>query len=509
MSLRRFFEIIPGFMSWATITAFVLSSKFFPFYVAIFMILFDTYWLFKTIYFYFHLHSAGRDLQRNLKTDWLAKLKDDPKTSGRWEEIYHLIILPMYKEPFEVVKESFENLLQADYPKDKMLVVLAQEERAGKEADEVGRKIEEAYSNRFYKFLVTTHPADLPNEIPGKGSNEAWAGKEAQRLLIDELKINYEKVMVSVFDVDTQVAKGYFGILTYAFLTAQYPQRSSYQPIPFFNNNIFDSPALARVMAYSTTFWGMMEQSRPEHLVTFSSHSTPFKALAEMGFWDTDFVSEDSHIFWQLFTHYNGDWRVVPLKYPVSMDVNVAPKFWQTVRNLYKQQRRWAWGVENFPYVVTRFLKNKKIPLKDKIYRAYSEFSGGYSWTTSALIISLGWLPVFLGGKEFDKTLLSYSLPHIASYLMWVGSFGMIMSGILTLSILPPKPQWFKAHHYVFYTAQWLLTPINMVLLGTLPAFESQTRLMLGGKFRLGFWVTPKSRKTEGASPAPAVSGAK
>jgi hypothetical protein len=29
---------------------------------------------------------------------------------------------------------------------------------------------------------------------------------------------------------------------------------------------------------------------------------------------------------------------------------------------------------------------------------------------------------------------------------------------------------------------------------GAFPGLEAQTRLMLGGRFRLGFWVTPKSR---------------
>ncbi|MCL5006601.1 MAG: glycosyltransferase family 2 protein [Patescibacteria group bacterium] len=501
MKAQRFWEIFPAALAIITILTYVAFSRFLPSYAAIFVIIFDTYWLLKTVYFYFHLQSTEKELRKNIKTDWLKKLRIDPRTAERWGEIYHLIILPMYKEPLEIVEESFERLLQADYPKEKMLVVLAEEARAGEGAKEVGRRIGEKYGGKFFQFLVTSHPDGLSNEVPGKGSNETWAAREAQQKIIDRLGLDYEKVLVSVFDVDTQIARGYFAALTHAFLIAPHPQRSSYQPVPFFNNNIFESPALARVMAYSTTFWGMMEQSRPEHMVTFSSHSTPFRALAEIGFWDTDVVSEDSHIFWQLFSHYDGDWRVVPLKYPVSMDVNVGSNFWQTVRNLYKQQRRWAWGVENFPYIMLKFLKNGRMSPKDKLYRAYSVFGGSYSWATSALLISLGWLPVVLGGREFNRTVLSYNLPHVTRYLMWLGSFGIVISGILTLSLLPPKPRWFTARHYVVYFVQWLLTPINMIVLGTFPALESQIRLMLGGRFRLGFWATPKSRKT-GARPA-------
>ena len=129
----------------------------------------------------------------------------------------------------------------------------------------------------------------------------------------------------------------------------------------------------------------MMQQSRPERLTTFSSHAMPFKALTEIGYWQKDIVSEDSRIFWQCYLHFNSDWRVVPLFYPVSMDANVAPSFLGTMNNLYKQQRRWAWGVENVPYLLRGFAENKLIPLRKKIYWAFNSIEGFHSWATNSL----------------------------------------------------------------------------------------------------------------------------
>ena len=45
----------------------------------------------------------------------------------------------------------------------------------------------------------------------------------------------------------------------------------------------------------------------------------------------TNIVSDDSRIFWQCFFKYNGDYRVKPLYYPISMDANVARSFFRTL----------------------------------------------------------------------------------------------------------------------------------------------------------------------------------
>ncbi len=491
MRTGRIWEIFPGMLSWGTLILVVFLSWQKPVWIAIFIILFDIYWLLKSIYFSFHLRATFQKMRQYLKTEWKEKLK----IFANWDSIYHLVILPMADEPYEVVRETFEQLRDTNYPKDKILLVLALEERAGNSAKLVAEKISSDFQNIFPNFLVTTHPANLSNEIPGKGSNESWAAQEAKRTLIDPKKLSYEKILVSVFDVDTQVYKEYFGCLTYQFLVAEKPQRSSYQPIPLFTNNIYQAPALARIISFSATFWQMMQQSRPERLTTFSSHAMPFQALVEIGYWQRDIVSEDSRIFWQCYLHYNGDWRVVPLFYPVSMDANVAPKFWQTMINLYKQQRRWAWGVENVPYMMNGFLNNSLIPIRSKIYWTFHSIEGFHSWATNSLLIfALGWLPILIGRGGFGETVLSYNLPSITRSILLFSTIGIASSAILSIVLLPPKPEKIRWKDYVLYIVQWALLPITLIIFGAFPALEAQTRLMLGGKYKLGFWITPKGR---------------
>src|SRR3989344_569782 len=198
MSLYRFFEFVPAALAWSTLIIVVLASRYIPTAAAIFIILFDIYWLLKTIYLSLHLRYSFVKMRKYLKIDWLEKIKnlkseEITQPNFPWENVYHLVILPMYREPYEVVQESFNSLRQMNYPKDKFIVVLSAEEAGGREAKAVLRQIEEEFGQDFFKFMTTIHPSDLPGEIPGKGSHETFAAKEAKRLIIDPEGIGYEK----------------------------------------------------------------------------------------------------------------------------------------------------------------------------------------------------------------------------------------------------------------------------------------------------------------------------
>ena len=500
--IKRSFEILPGALAWVTIVGMFFFSWLVPAWVAVFIILFDVYWLLKTVYLSLHLRSTFGAMKENLATDWLARLRTikEIKHAPRWEELYHLVILPMYDEPYAVVRESFERLLAAHYPKEKMLLVLATEARAGAAAQETGERIKREFGGNFFRFLITTHPGGLPHEIPGKGSNETWAALRAKEALLDPLAIPPDRILVSVFDVDTQVFPDYFARLAYVFITSPNRLRAIYQPIPLFTNNIYEAPALARVVAFSTTFWQMMQQSRPERLTSFSSQSVPLPVLLDIGFWQKDIVSEDSRIFWQCYLRYHGDFRVEPLLYPLSMDANVAPTLWQTLKNLYKQQRRWGWGAENIPYMLEGFRRDPAIPAAKKRYWTFNVLEGFHSWATNSLMIfALGWLPLFLGGQHFTNTLLSYSLPRITRLIISLSMIGIVSSAILSILLLPPKPKGLRLRDHFIYFLQWVFMPVTLIVFGAFPGLEAQTRLMLGGRWRLGFWVTPKGRRAKGA----------
>lgn len=72
---------------------------------------------------------------------------------------------------------------------------------------------------------------------------------------------------------------------------------------------------------------------------------------------------------------------------------------------------------------------------------------------------------------------------------------GLVVSAIISLSLLPPRPLGRSKWGYVPMFLQWILVPFTMIFFSALPGLDAQTRLMLG-KY-MGFWVTPKSRSTD------------
>ncbi len=485
----RILEIIPGVMVWGTFTLAISLSFIQPMWAVYFIIVFDVYWIIRIGYMVIFMVISYIRYRQTAKIDWLEKVKQH----NGWDNYFHLVLFPTYKEPFEVLDGALESLVNNKYPLSQFIVILAGEEKDKINFHNIAQKLENKYKKSFFRFIVTLHPSDVPGEVAGKGSNIAYAGKKV-KYLIDELGIPYENIIVSSFDSDTYVHPQYFTYLTYKYITNPKPTRVSYQPLAFFNNNVWQSPALTRVISYSTTFWLMTEQSRPERMFTFSSHSMSFKALVDVGFWQSDIVTEDSRISMQCVMEYDGDYEVQPLYLPVSMDVVLGNNFWETIKAQYVQQRRWAYGVENFPYMVWNFGRNKAMPFIKKFRYIFNQTEGVYSWSTAPLIIFvLGYLPIWVANRRGYEAVVAQNAPEILKFLMTAGMIGLIIQAILSSTLLPARPKDHKPYRYLFMILQWILVPFTLIVFGAFPAIDAQTRLMLG-KY-LGFSVTEKVRK--------------
>jgi hypothetical protein len=534
----RALEIVPGLLVWLTFVGAIIFSRIAPAWVAIYIILFDLYWVLKAINTALHLLSSffklklyahydfhGRlEMLLNLETyksslrrqkevassrrerqDLETELKrlDKVDFSGRnldYRKVFHLVLLPTYKEDLEVLDNSVRSIAEAGFPKDQIFFVLATEGRDFVRATRHAEILRERYGRLFYRFEAIMHPDGISGEIKAKGANITYAAKKAVEIMRD-LNIPLQNVLVSAFDSDTVVAKNYFSYLTYAFLTSPDPYHTSYQPMPVYNNNIWDAPAITRVVAVANSFWQMVEASRPDRLVTFSSHAMTLKALIEVDYWAVDVISDDSQIFWRCWLKYHGNYRTEPIFTTVSLDAMLDESYWKTLIGQYKQKRRWAWGIENFPYLATNAWADRQIPLWKKLLYTERMLEGFYFWATASIMITaLGWLPLLLGAGRFGDQVLAFNLPVLTSSIMQIATVFLIFSVYINMVLIPSRPAGYSRWRTLNMILQWVFVPLVSTVFGSAPAVDAQTRLMLG-KY-MEFWVTPKARKSEIKEPA-------
>ena len=512
--VQRILEIIPGSLTWLTFIGMFGLSFFLPVWVAIFVIVFDVYWIFRTIFIASYSVAGYRKLKKGKEIDWWERCQNikDPTSFGEiiqkkiqsmmqslkeknsmsrkerkilrgiiweqkeylkevkkiekikeqvldWREIVHVVMLPTASEPSGVIEPAIQSIAEANFPQKQIILLLATEEREAEETRlEKVNYLKDKFAGIFRDFIVTTHRVKS-GEMKAKGSNATFAA------------------------------------LTYEYITDPKRLQRSYQPLPMYHNNLWDTNAFVRVIVTSSSFWHIFQSTRSEGMVTFSSHSEPFDTLVKVDFWPVNMISEDSIIYWKCFTYYNGDYQVKPIYLPVSLDAVLAENYWKTIINQYKQKRRWAYGIENFPIIMRAIWPNKKINFLKKIKVAFEMLEGHHSWATAPFILAiLGWIPLIIGGEQFNQSVLAHNLPFITRWLMNLAMLGLIISMSLSFLLLPPRPAKYSRWKNVYMLLQWVLVPIVAPFLGAMPAIDSQTRLLLG-KYFGEFWVTEKMRK--------------
>ncbi len=483
------YEMVLGTLVWTVLLASFILSFVQPLWAVIFIIVFDLYWLFRVSYFVINLTLAWWNFKKVSRVDWYKKMKQIPG----WDTKTHFIVLPTYKEDESVVEHTLSEIAKSTYPMEKVVVFLAGEEKDQENFRAIADNMKARFGDDFSDIIVSVHPSGMKGELAGKGSNLHYVGPQLKEYA-DERSIAYKDVIVSAFDIDTIPHYDYFSYLTYTYCTHPNPTRSSYQPIPLYNNNMWDAPSVVRTMAFGTTFWMLSEVTRPFRMWTFSSHSMPLKALVESGYWQKNLVSEDSRIFLQMFLRYDGDYQVTPMYLPVSMDTVTGKNKWESINNIYKQQRRWAWGAENLPFMLWHFRRTNRISFRKKFRLIFNYLEGMSSWALAPIIILvMGRLPLFIGSDVFRDSIIFQNTPFILEQLMGWSMIGLFLSAGLSFTLLPKPTEEVKWTTYVSLALHWLLLPVTLIVLGSIPAIDAQTKMMTG-KY-LGFNVTKKPKK--------------
>ena len=378
--LYRFFEILPGFLSFLMVALLVILSAVSPVLGSIFLLAVVSMNLVKAVGITVRTAQGYKLIKKCCKVDWAKRLNDLEDAQASYDrlagtkseayeydqhlrnlcmvaaaedeyfpkpsEVYHAVIVAMYNETLDVLVPTMECLLKTTYPKERMMVVVAYEERGGEAAEKVAKTLEKNYKKKFGDFLLAKHPADIPGEVIGKGGNITNAG----RILKDYVKekgLKYSNVIVTTLDCDNKPFKSYFDYVAYEYIVREDRKRLSYQPVSLFTNNIWDAPAVTRVVASTNSFWNLICTMRPHTLRNFASHSQPLDALVEMNFWSTRTIVEDGHQFWRSLFYFDGNYDVVPIRVPIYQDAVLSDTLIKTLKAQWVQLRRWDYGASD------------------------------------------------------------------------------------------------------------------------------------------------------------------
>lgn len=517
----RFFEMLPGLLSYTVIALPVVLSFINPLYGAVFIIVFIIIWFVKTVGMSYRTIQGYNTLQRAQRIHWSLRLADlespaqslrDRHYEGSWRsevhqhnleqlantvharkpsDIYNAIIIAAYNENREVIEPTVQAVLESDYDAKQMILVFAYEGRDGAQSEATCLELTKKYRDKFKAVYAVKHPL-TEGEVRGKGGNISYAGRFLAGEL-NKLDINPENVLVTTLDSDNRPHKTYFSYVTYEFIVHPDPRHVAFQPLALFQNNIWDVPAPMRVIATGNSFWSLLNSLRPHMLRNFAAHSQSMAALIEMDFWSVRTIVEDGHQFWRSYFRFNGHYEVVPIYVPIYQDAVLAEGYRSTLKAQFVQLRRWAYGASDVAFVASRvFTRSRTVPLGDGIMKFLRLLEGHVSWATASLILLFGaWGPLFIN-PESNRSLVAHELPTIASGLQQFAMIGLFITVFLAFRMLPPRPDRYKRRRNFGMLVQWILMPVTSIAYGSAAALYSQTRLLFG-RYLDRFDVTEKA----------------
>lgn len=530
----RFLEILPGFLSYAIVILLFALSLLNPTLGAIYLLLIIAMTSVKAVAVAYRTIQGYHKVERAELVNWQKRLADleNPHDSferlrGKNEssfqfdrhvqnlktlsaiqdlslkdengdeiefpkpkEIYHAVLMVAYNEGLDTLIPTVKAVRDTSFVNERIIFVLGYEERGGEEMEKNAQELKKLFKNTFYDFILVKHPKDLKGEIQGKGPNLTYAGEFLQKY-VENQQIKTENVIVTSLDSDNHMSKSYLDYVAYEFIVHPNRQKLSYQPVSLFMNNIWDAPAMMRIVAISNSFFNVLNSMRPHALRNFASHSQPLLALRCMNFWSKRTIVEDGHQFWRSLFFFEGDYEVLSIKVPIYQDAVMEETLWKTLKAQFVQLRRWDYGASDVAYVGVRlFSRKRKMPFLPLFAKFMRLLDGHVTLAAMAPIVAFGgWVPRLLNFRS--RELLTYNLPNTVGVIQLVASIGMMITIFLSLRMLPPRPKKYSRKRSFMMVLQWILMPIVAIVYQSLTAFYSQTRL-LTGRYMEKFDVTKK-----------------
>lgn len=486
---RFFYRLAESFvplLTWTVITFPVWFSPFHPAIVSYFILAFTLYFMFKSVRTVYFAYISFHLMNKASRVDWLGRLIKH----GGYSKVVHFFLITNYKEQSEKVEKTITRIKEQKYPKIKENVhlVLAMEEREGEEAKARSKQLTKKFAKYFAGFYTTYHRLE-EGEVIGKASNETFAAKFIDRK-VKKMRIDPRKVLITICDADSLLPLKYLSYLTFEFLADEERDYHFYWAPVLLYNNFWQLSFLVRIHSILSSILRFSFLSQKEDLIQISTYTTNLWLLRQVGFWHTDIIPEDWHIWLQAFFKFGEKVRTMPIYLPVSADAVIAKGIFKTFKSRYEQEKRWAWGASDIPYAIKKSFETPQIKPLIKLRKLILLIETHLFWPTAFFVLTLSSSIPPLVNPVFKRTVMGFLLPKLASAILTISSFLLLFVLYFDHKMREKMKVKTRLRNLPLLFVQWYFLPLVSFVFASLPALEAHTRLLLGKKIE--YKVTEK-----------------
>ncbi|KAI9308511.1 glycosyl transferase family group 2-domain-containing protein, partial [Cunninghamella echinulata] len=407
--------------------------------------------------------STDDDIQALQDVEEQLQYYDDPT-------YIHTFIIPNYCEPEGLLKDTIERLASHRNAKTHYAIIMAMEQ-SETNWEAKGQRLTSLFEKRFAYFIVTGHPANIPGESRGKGSNVAYAARHGCIELLRK-GVDRRRIILTVTDSDSAIPELYIREVEDALNRSDDPHYLLLAPPIFFSRNCYEVPAAVRVTDITWSAMVMSNLSNSRGLsFPCSTYSLSMMLAERVGYWDTDAdaVGEDMHMWLKCFFKTNGQVRTAPIYVPINLTNVQTEGYLSNVNARFVQATRHYNGVADVAYTLKNAFTRHRVSPKGSLLE---NASNGIAMAASSTVHWMDKLTVcFL-------ILEAHMIPATSGWLMFAAV------PLMQLILFPPfqflaivDPSQNPILISDFYAQLWNMVKIVSVLLpfplfGTLTIYE-------------------------------------
>ncbi len=478
---ERVFDGVPGFLAWLSLLLVSAGAVTMPWVVITAAAIIGSYLAIRMVLASVANLRGLRLIREWENTDWRAEYEKRRRPDSlAWSDVIHVVVIPNYREELVILRQTLNRLAIQSPAREQVIVVLAME--VGEpEAGAKAAILQREYANCFLNVLTSLHPRGISGELQVKSANETWAIRSVKYLLVEEMGYSLDQIVITTSDADSLLHPKYLECLTCLFATSPIRYSTVWQAPIRYHSNVWDNhPVMGLIHAYSSA-WELAYLAAPWWLpVPISTYSLSMRLTDEVGYWDTDVIADELHMFVKCFFRRGGNLELGRVYLPFSGYAVTGDNLLDACKNRYSQSLRHAWGAKEVGYTMAQMVERPDIPfgmgMKLLLRVAHDNIMAGAGWV---ILTFGGQLPILLYPALLANGWQSPPFLALQLSLLVVGILGIVFWAI-DIRIRPPRPRPWTVREVLLTLISFPLLPFMTLIFLALPVVDAQTRLMLG-----------------------------